>query len=297
MPHVVAQAILPAGGEARLVAPAEGGRYRLFERGGSAAQVEIVDDPAAPAELDVKLPSQDALKLRTDGVLVVRDGVNEAGDDRHVKLERASWPRQAATAGDVASLPGFRRHFSSEVLRADVSLEVKRVAVLFSDLTASTQLYANVGDAAALKLVYDHFDIVRGALEEHGGAVVKTIGDAVMAVFPDDMAGLRAGLAVLDRWPTWAAGHPHRGMTHIKLGLFAGSSFLVGANGLLDYFGQTVNIAARLQAQAQSGELVIAAELTDAATSAGVLDKARVHERWQAALKGVDGLIEASRIR
>jgi class 3 adenylate cyclase len=171
------------------------------------------------------------------------------------------------------------------------------VTLFFSDLTGSTQLYSNVGDAPALKLVQDHFDVVVGLIEKHGGSLVKTIGDAVMAAFVDETAALRASLAILAAFETFRAGHPDRAQTHIKLGLYAGASYLVTANGVLDYFGQTVNIAARLQAQAHSGELVVEATLADDAVARGLLPAAAITQRYTAELKGVNQPIDVARIR
>jgi class 3 adenylate cyclase len=231
--------------------------------------------------------------LAPGGVLRVS---SRADDERHAKLERVERERQAATAREVTALPGFRRDFSAEVLRSDVTLRVSRVALFFSDLTASTQLYSTVGDAAALKLVHDHFAVVVKLIEQHHGTLVKTIGDAVMAAFESDLDGLTASVAILDAWGPFRDGHPHREQTHIKLGLYSGPSYLVTANGVLDYFGQTVNIAARLQAQAASGELVVEAALADYAITAGRLDERLVRARYRATLKGVDTPIDVVRI-
>ena len=90
----------------------------------------------------------------------------------------------------VTAMPGFRRDFSQRHPPPGIALKVARVGLFFSDLTGSTQLYSNVGDAAAFKLVHDHFDVVIGLVERHEGTLVKTIGDAVMAVFADDLDGL-----------------------------------------------------------------------------------------------------------
>jgi adenylate cyclase len=290
-PHVMAQVILPARGEAQLTAPDEAGRYRLFVRGG--ATVPVQTEAGAPPELIVDGATDAHLRLAPGGLLRVRSTWD---DERHAKLERAQFPTQAATAREVTSMPGFRRDFSSEVLRVDVRLQVSRVALFFSDLTGSTQLYSDVGDAAALRLVQDHFDVVVKEIERHGGTLVKTIGDAVMAVFTDELDGMDASRAILEAWGPFASGHPHRAMTHIKLGLYAGPSYLVTANGVLDYFGQTVNIAARLQAQAASGELVVEAGLADLAVTSGRLPASSVRERYRATLKGVDQALDVVRI-
>ena len=293
-PHVVAQAILPARGEALLTAPDEPGRYRLFVRGGAMVPIEVGPDAQHEATIDGDHANGDAaVHLQTGGALRVRSAY---ADERHAKLERTRLAPQAATAREVTAMPGFRRDFSSEVLRPDLSLKVSRVALFFSDLTGSTQLYSDVGDAAALRLVQDHFDVVVKLVERHGGTLVKTIGDAVMAVFSDELDGMAASRAILLAWGPFANGHPHRAMTHIKLGLYAGPSYLVTANGVLDYFGQTVNIAARLQAQAGSGELVVEATLAELAVTSGLLPESAIRERYRATLKGVDQPFDAVRI-
>jgi adenylate cyclase len=288
-PHVLAQSLLPANSTATLIAPAQAGRYRVFVRGGETIPVEVVD--AGPEEVLAGAP--EVTRVRPGGRIVVG---NAWGDNRHVKLERVQSETQAATARDVSLMPGFRRDFSSEVLRPDLALKVSTVTLFFSDLTASTQLYSDIGDAAALRLVHDHFDVVLGIVERHGGTLVKTIGDAVMAAFADDLDAVAASVEMLTAFEDFRRDVPNGARTHLKLGVFRGPSFLVNANGVLDYFGQTVNIAARLQAQAQSGELVIEAALADLAVRAGKVPPAAVRERYRATLKGVDQAIDVARI-
>ncbi len=294
-PHVMAQSILPAGGTATLVAPAEAGAYQLFIRGGLSAQLELV--PSAPTELRVDLtrevqPAQ-RLAVAPGGSVIVS---NPSGEERHAKLEQRVWNSQAATARIVTALPGFRRDFSSDTLRPGTSLRVSRMGLFFSDLADSTQLYATSGDATAFKLVQDHFDLITPIVEKHGGAVVKTIGDAVMAAFADELDGIRACRELLAAFPAFRREHTEGMRTHIKLGFFSGPCFVLTANGVLDYFGQTVNIAARLQAQAHSGELVIEAALAEQALQAGILTPDQITERYQATLKGVDTSLGAVRI-
>src|SRR5262249_62362723 len=95
-------------------------------------------------------------------------------EGRQVKLERLAWADQAARARVVPAMPAFRRDFSNDILRPGMALKVARVGVFFSDLTGSTQLYARAGDAAAFKLVHDHFDVVIGLVEKGKGTLVKT---------------------------------------------------------------------------------------------------------------------------
>jgi class 3 adenylate cyclase len=233
------------------------------------------------------------VRVRGGGAITVESAHD---DDRHVKLERVTRDSQAATAREVTLVPGFRRDFSSEVLRPDLALKVSTVTLFFSDLNGSTQMYSDVGDAAALRLVHDHFDLIFGIVVRHGGTLVKTIGDAVMAAFADDLAAVAASLEMLRAFEKFRAEVPNGARTHLKLGVYRGPSYLVTANGILDYFGQTVNIAARLQAQAASGELVIEATLAELAVNAGTIPATAVRERYRAKLKGVNDEIDVVRV-
>ena len=295
VPHVLSQAILPSRGQAAVEAPDAEGSFRLFVRGGFSAQVEVKGEHAETASVEAHGPGEGArINIRPRGAIQVSSGFDE---DRHVKLERLVYGLQAATARIVTAIPGFRRDFSSDTLRPGTSLQISKVTLLFSDLTASTQLYSTVGDAAAFRLVQEHFEVVIGIIEANKGSLVKTIGDAVMAVFVRELDAVKASRAILEAFEPFRSGHPHRQMTHIKIGLYSGPCYAVTANNLLDYFGQTVNIAARLQAQAESGEIVLEASLCDHAMHEGLLPESWVAARYDAQLKGVDGTVPVVRVR
>jgi class 3 adenylate cyclase len=126
---------------------------------------------------------------------------------------------------------------------------------------------------------------------------VKTIGDAVMAAFADDLDGLLACVAILHAFEGFRRDHEHRQRTHVKLGVFGGPCYVVTANGVLDYFGHTVNVAARLQGEAKSGELVVEEALADRAVAQKMLPEGFVVERYDARLKGVGEPVRVARIR
>ena len=90
----------------------------------------------------------------------------------------------------------FRELFADHVLPPGESLQVKRVAFLFTDLLGSTAMYARKGDPRAFGLVREHFEVLFQAAERHRGITVKTIGDAVMASFMTSLDALRAAIDV-----------------------------------------------------------------------------------------------------
>lgn len=177
-----------------------------------------------------------------------------------VRIEDGRWPDTIATAAQVTALQEFRDLFSSEVLAPGLELSIETLAVLFTDLIGSTALYSRTGDAPAFRIVSDHFDLVREVVALYEGAIVKTIGDAVMAVFVDPLKCLEAALALDGSIGTIApGGEPLR----VRVGFHAGPCIAMRANERIDYFGTTVNLASRLQSIAQAGEVTMARSVAE----------------------------------
>ena len=302
-PHVVAQAILPARGSATLSAPEKPGRYRIFVRGGANIALEVGEggDTGAQFRVDDQGISRIGADSLQPHLATLRPGaqieVTQTSDvERHFKLERLEWASRAATAHLVSTLPEFRRQFSADLLRPGVSLRVARVALLFTDLTDSTALYHSVGDAKAFKVVQEHFDVLTAIIATHRGTIVKTIGDAVMAAFVEERDALDAAFAMHRAFPAFRAGNVDAARTLLKIGVFAGPCYVVTANGILDYFGQTVNIAARLQGASGAGEVVIDGLFADEAERGGWLSGFSISEHFEARLKGLPDPVRVARI-
>lgn len=294
-PHVVSQSILPPSASVSLRAPDKPGRYRMFVRGGASASLEIVTEGASEARFQHHAEALEpkSLSVAPGAMLEI---THSNLDERHVKIERLEWASRAATAHLVSTLPEFRRQFSADLLRPGVSLRVARVALLFTDLTDSTALYHHVGDAKAFKVVHEHFDVLSAIIIAHRGTVVKTIGDAVMAAFVEERDALAASFAMHRAFPAFRASNADASRTFLKIGVFAGACYVVTANGILDYFGQTVNVAARLQGAAGPGEIVIDGIFADEAERAGWLSGFTISERFEARLKGLPDPVRVARI-
>ena len=177
---------------------------------------------------------------------------------------------------------------------------IGQVTLMFTDLRGSTALYGRIGDAAAYHLVREHFAFLAAMVREHDGAVIKTIGDAVMAAFSDPSRALAAALAVQNRVAAFNREHATSNGAEgdglvIKLGLHTGSCIAVSLNGRLDYFGSTVNLAARLQGQSRGGDIVISEALAADPAVAGPLAQLRA-ERETATVKGITEPVAFRRI-
>ena len=181
-------------------------------------------------------------------------------------LERNAWADDAATAAEVTALQSFRDLFADEALRPGEEISVGSLAFLFTDLRGSTRLYRDAGDAKAFGLVMEHFDVLKSAIAREGGGVVKTIGDAVMAVFPRPQAAVRAAL---EAHRLLAESQPS---LILKAGVHFGSCIAVNQNDRLDYFGSTLNLSARLLGFCTGGDLVVTREVGDDPETAAWLD-------------------------
>ena len=294
-PHVIVQANIDAKAERSLEAPSEKGRYRLFGRGGTVASLEVQAE--APAEVSAKLLADSVVP----GELHVAPGgtvrvTNSTDEPLHVKIERLGYASLAATAHVVTTMSEFRRLFSKELLKPSTPLKVGHAAILFSDLTGSTALYTKAGDAAAFRLVDDHFDVLRKAIDDNRGTVVKTMGDAIMASFLEPNACLHAAIACQRGFETFRKTHPNGADTGLKLGLFSGPCYVVTANDTIDYFGQTVNCAARVQHLADSGEIVFEESVYDELAEAD-RTQLQIVEKISAKVKGVEEPLRLVRTR
>ena len=196
---------------------------------------------------------------------------NSAPHDIVVALENEERDTQAVTAARVAAMPEFRAQFGAEVLSPGVQVGLENAAILFSDLRGSTAFYEQAGDAPAYGRIRDHFDILTRCINEHEGVVVKTMGDAVMAIFTTGGHAVRAALCMQEALRPWlnelekyleSCGH-HDLMGEkpaLKVGVHCGPVIVVNNDGHLDYFGRTVNLAARLQHLSNGNDLVISQE-------------------------------------
>jgi class 3 adenylate cyclase/ribosomal protein S27AE len=284
LPHVFAQ--LRAGVGERVEHDADLPLGQILVRALWLKHSTELEHDMRPARLDVVV-APGGMRASSEGVAAPGAPTcltltNETDDEVAVLVERTSWSADAVLGTVVTSMPEFATLFATEAPASGVELRVGHIALLFSDLTGSTALYERVGDAKAFAIVEDHFRLMGGVIEKHGGGVIKTMGDAVMASFPTLLQAVEAGIEMVDAHDA-KLGELGLG---VKIGVHAGPCLAVRANDRLDYFGTTVNVAARLQAQAGPSQVVLtehAAEEPAIATRLGGLARTR----FEARLKGI----------
>ncbi|MGH9176908.1 MAG: DUF5939 domain-containing protein [Vicinamibacterales bacterium] len=274
-PHRLAQATVDPGETADWRLRLAPGPYAIRSpQSRGVARIEVAEDGPASIGLEVEpamtTPEQAALAA---GDVTIRL-VNRTPHTLTAVLDDGRWARLALTPGELMTLPAFRALFSVEALAAGVELAIARVGILFTDLAGSTAIYERAGDARAFRLVGEHFDLLRVAIEAHGGAIVKTIGDAVMGAFPDGEPALAAAIAIQRTIRQLDTGDLADPANLLKIGIHAGPCYAVTLNERLDYFGAAVNLASRAQHEARGGQIVATAAVLESApdlvTSAGL---------------------------
>lgn len=189
------------------------------------------------------------------------------------------------TGKRLLTTQAFRDLFRSEVIQASEGIGVKDITLLFTDVKGSTALYDRIGDLNAFALVQRHFERLQDITVRHHGAVIKTIGDAVMAAFLKPADAVAAGLAMRAEIAGFNRGQPDRQLI-LKIGIHKGAAIAVTLNERLDYFGQTVNIAARVQHLADADEIYVSETAYDDAGVKTALEPFQVQTKI-AKLKGV----------
>jgi class 3 adenylate cyclase len=176
----------------------------------------------------------------------------------------------------------FRDIYRTDTLDVDQGLKLTSLTFLFTDLKGSTALYDRIGDFAAYELVRAHFHVLQEIVAAEAGAVVKTIGDAVMATFATPDRALAAALRMR------ASVAAIKNDLLIKIGIHEGPCLAVTLNERLDYFGQTVNIASRVQGLADSQAILATKPVIENAKVCEMLEANKLAPAaHDAALRGV----------
>jgi class 3 adenylate cyclase len=287
-PHIVVQQLVQPRTERALAVPLEEGRYRLRTLTLPAGQLLTVSpDGAGEHVFRVNAsgwPDGEPCLAPTSSLRLV----NGTEKEQLFILERMAWTDQAATAAEVTVLQSFRDLFSREAVRPGHPISVGSLAILFTDLRGSTRLYRQIGDAPAFGLVMDHFDVLRDAVSAEGGTIVKTIGDAIMATFLHPAEALRAICAARESLAAPRDGHVP---IVIKAGIHYGPCIAVTLNDHLDYFGSSVNIAARLEGLSKGDDIVISSTVRDDPEVEALLGDGDAHlvaEPMEGTLKGLE---------
>lgn len=229
---------------------------------------------------------QGELRFKPGPVELVFESTSSMNLPIWATVDREAWHEDGATAALVTTLQEFRDFFSSEVLSPAEQIHIKSLAIMFTDIKGSTALYERIGDAKAYNLVREHFRLLTDAVRERRGAVVKTLGDAIMAVFLSAEDSLACAFDIQSRFREQSERSGGNEGIVVKLGIHLGPAIVVNTKNTLDYFGTSVNIASRIQATSLGGDIVVSKALYDSCREALRTYQFKA-EPFEVALKGL----------
>jgi class 3 adenylate cyclase len=247
--------------------------------------LSLVFDKLRPPTGTVTLhpgPLRLTLENRTDTRLL--PGLWIAGDKLHELLAKR---RPFLTAKRLLTNQVFRDIYGTDTIDVEQRLKITSLTFLFTDLKGSTELYERVGDLVAFDLVKAHFRVLNEIVASEAGAIVKTIGDAVMATFPTPNRAVAAALRMREAMRDLNDGRSREDLL-LKIGIHEGPCLAVVLNDRQDYFGTTVNIAARVQALADSRTILATRSVVSDPQASALLETSGLKPTSQRrALRGI----------
>src|SRR5215831_8583431 len=236
-------------------------------------------------------PLRLTLDNRTDGRVLPAVWLANPALDQLLKRRKP-----ILTAKRLLTNQTFRDIYRTDALAIGQRLKILSLTFLFSDLKGSTALYERVGDLVAFDLVNEHFRLLQKIIAAERGAVVKTIGDAVMATFETPDRAIAAAIRMREAMSDLGAERQHQSL-HLKMGIHEGSCLAVTLNDQQDYFGQTVNIASRVQGLAASRSIVVTEPVVENAQASALLENNGLKPMLRrVALSGIAGEVSVYEI-
>jgi class 3 adenylate cyclase len=195
---------------------------------------------------------------------------------------------------EVTTLQAFRDLLSDQQLRPGDDVSIRNISFLFTDFIGSVALFEGMGDAQAYRLVRGHFSELGDIVRRHQGSIVKTVGDGIHAVFKLPEDALQAALDIQRSIPDFNRRNEPSNLS-IRMGLHRGSSIAVTLNERLDYYGEAVNLAARMEGQGSAGDITMSASFIDDPAIAAILQDHQPQQR-EVTLKGFSNPVTIAQI-
>ena len=133
-----------------------------------------------------------------------------------------------------------------------MSPKTKNIGIMFADVVGSTQLFELLGDDIARATIAETLELLTSVTNSHGGTVIKTIGDEVMCTFPGAEDSANAATEMHETLEDANDMREEGPKIKIRIGMHFGPALLEGG----DVFGDAVNVAARMAAQAKGGQII-----------------------------------------
>ncbi len=247
--HIKLYQLVPKGQTRKFSLSLQPGRYRI--RGGQEKNNLTFDVVSGEGDGQLTWPQSLAEGLKTGTELLI-DLTNHEGEDLYVAVEESWWHNDRLFPGEVLTQKKFRQFLSNDHLGLGVKLALGNQVLLFTDIVGSTPLYRDLGDARAFGAVNEHYQKVAKIIADTNGALIKYIGDAVMAAYVDLDSAFDAAIRIQQEFST-----EHKSPIKLRISLNYGPVLCANMNVGLDYFGTTVNTAAKIQKWAGAHQIAV----------------------------------------
>ena len=296
-PHLKAQIRVQPQKEEEIEYTLLAGIYKVYSLQSKAVLDITVEDSGQSIDiLNYDTIKNEKISIRPGNKKIVLSNP-DSKEEVTIKLEHAMWLENIVTASEVTAMHEFRELFSSQVLRPGEEIGIKNLTILFTDLKGSTEFYNNRGDAFAYKAVSKHFDILTQNISKYDGAIVKTIGDAIMGIFLLPVNAVLYAIQVQKEINELNKTEYGENVIILKIGIHAGPVLAVNQNEKLDYFGKTVNLAARVEGKCKGGDIVITKNLFENNAIQNLIKEEKIKiEFFESNLKGFEENSELVRL-
>ncbi|MBI39472.1 MAG: adenylate cyclase [Leptospiraceae bacterium] len=256
-PHIILQDRLLPGEEHNVAVNLEQGRYRARLQGSQSFFWLDSDPQDGSPRLAWEAGStvtNTSVQVSPSPVLELKNSDAQA---HTFVVDRTEADSEVLRPGDLFALPDYRHLYPDERLPGDLKIDIGVQTILFTDIVGSSRMYKELGDTGAFRRVRDHFAVIGEVIEASSGAIIKTVGDAVFAVFGNQVDAYRAALELRSRFMNSEA------QVAIRISLHTGPCLAVNLDTGIDYFGNTVNLSAKLQALADAGQIAFTGAALD----------------------------------
>jgi class 3 adenylate cyclase len=253
MPNVLVQKLVQPGDSGDTALAFGEGRFRLRLRG--RVDFMILDVREGNEAGDVVWTTTDAADARLErapGSVLRMQNLDRT--PHTFIVEKAETDNLALRPADLFTMQVFRDLFPGEAPPPDLFVDAGVQTVMFAEIVGATGLCSREGNAGALRMVRAFLRDAHAAAYAYNGAVIRSISDVVLFAFARPRDALTAAMDLASR-------HQGDGPDHMlgaRVSINHGPCLAVNLCGMIDYFGHTVNIAARLGACASAGEIVVA---------------------------------------
>ncbi len=248
-PHILLQTSVESATQLKVPLSLDDGTYRLRMIGESQEFLIEVHENMRQTEVKINLEHNPTHTTAGNDFNLV--ALNPFPKAAMIVLEDLAPDRFCVRPKDIFGHPEFRKLFPREYLASGLKLNLGVQVILFTDIVGSTKFYEQMGDAFAFAKVREHFSELEEIIRLSRGVWVKTIGDSVMSSFPTTEAAMKAALRIQAKFARDRDDSPIR----LRIVIHKGPVIAVNFNSGIDYFGATVNLAAKMQAAVGACEI------------------------------------------